>query len=462
MKHQTLLLVNLFIGLALFGCGASNTEAPPATAAAGETTVGSSAPTPPQASNENESEPATSTPPTVQATTPKTTPPQDARRADVANQAPKKKRSTQIREAREAELKRKKAEREKRDAPFKKALAPAVKPPECRKLECRGEPYFDDGKCEVPPANPPNVEIEALLPLGKKNHWAVIFEATCQSPCFEGGDYYVSLVRKTGNQKLRVTDTKALKKQAPDDYPGLVETTEARDYDDDGKDDILVQYLNYVDSTDHCNSMYDRYEYLILFEADSGKLTKTWESQVADLPYEMDRNYHTDIALRDDNGDGPDDLVLTTHHSIEWDCRVDPRDCDFSSTEGAYTVMAVHLFDPEEDGWRRNGYKGYVHGGERSKPADCVVPLPEKPFVVIAGSFYAGEINEEMERKAEALREAGFKHTCLYNGDDYEKIADDVFAVIVSSHDTVDAARGVAKRVTDAGFKCYVKRAFEK
>ncbi len=312
----------------------------------------------------------------------------------------------------------------------------------------------EDSPCRKPVEQKPEPVVDGVIPGDALGIWIVGYRLMCSS-CYLGGTGYLAIVQVTDNREPHIIDSIELKKSFDDELPNPIMISH-EDFDEDGKPEISVYYQNVSEGKKKCTGLHDASAYLLAARISSGKLHVLFHEQIRNKPLDKGRPFSSEYRFEDVSNDGYSDLIITK--TVEADVLCPENKCEKKGLNGDHTVQTVYRYEEESRDFNSKPFRGYALS--KNGDVDCEIPLPETPFAVIAGIFPGGEISDEMESEAIRLRQAGFKRTCLYNGDDYEGLKNKSISLIASAHASRSEADKEATELRKSGFRPFVKRLF--
>jgi hypothetical protein len=301
----------------------------------------------------------------------------------------------------------------------------------------------------------PDVIIDGVLPGGGRDTFVVAYRLMC-SACYLGGAGFLASVRTTG-RNVRILDTVTLNKETEDEIPTLIEMNE-NDADADGRPEIVVQYGYETENEHKCTGMRNASTFLLIVRAIDGRISTLIHEQLNHTPMKKGRPFITTFRFSDENEDDYPDLILSRTIEPDLSCNTKTKKCTLVGETGIYTIHTVLPYTEDKGDWSAHPYTGYTltDGAD----IDCDVPLPETPFAVVAGLHPGKQLTEKMEAAALAIRRAGFPRACIFNGNDFEGLEDNQFAVIADAFSKRSIADDTAETLRKAGFRPFVKEVF--
>ncbi len=319
-----------------------------------------------------------------------------------------------------------------------KKLALGPRPQCIGPLGCSAEIPVDS-PCRKPAKPEPEVVVDSVVPGATPDTWVVGYRLNC-SACYVGGKAYLALVRVRGNN-AQIVHKEALRRGRKGAFPEPLDLS-SEDLDGDGISEVVCRYRYSIEKKHKCTGMREAGSFLLIAKPKGGEIKPLFHERLTDPLSRKKRAVTVDVRFVDETGDGYADLVVTRN----------------TAGKRTLTTRTVRRYDPDTEDWSGDPITGHAQVG--LEEADCDVPLPEKPFVVVARLYRGDKMTDEMARHAAALRKAGFSGACSYRGADFEGLSDKHWVTVVSAHATRSEAEERARAVRASGFTPYVKELF--
>lgn len=317
-------------------------------------------------------------------------------------------------------------------------LGKGPRPPCIGPLGCTAEIPVDS-PCRKPARPDPEVLVDSVVPGAAAGTWVVGYRLNC-SACYIGGKAYLALVRVHGN-RAQIIRKQPLRQGRKGAFPEPLDLS-SEDLDGDGIPEVVCRYRYSIEKEHKCTGMQDAGSFLLIAKPKGGDIQPLFHEQLTDPLSRKKRTVAVDVQFVDETGDGHADLVVTRT----------------TTGKRTLTTRTVRRFDPDTGDWSGEPYTGHAQVGQEN--ADCDVPLPEKPFVVVARLYRGDKMTPRMARDAAALRKAGFSGACSYRGVEFHGLSDKHWVTVVSAHTTRAEAEERARAVRASGFTPYVKELF--
>ncbi len=314
-----------------------------------------------------------------------------------------------------------------------------------------------DSPCARPSSEQPDVIVDGVLPGDATGAWVVAYRLMC-SECYLGGTAHLALVRVGKAKPPQIVETTALKRDEADEIPEAVEMKSV-DVDADDRLEIVVRYNTVRERTRKCTGLRDASSYFLVVRTEKGRIIRLLSERSAYHPVGKGRPYTEAVRFLDESEDGYPDWVSVRTTLPNAACEKKGAKCKREGELGIHTTVTVKRYVEDAGDWSAPAFNG--HALASGDGIQCEVPLPEKPFVVVAETLPGKKLTAAMEQKADALRSAGFERTCLYDGEDFKGLLPKHFYVIVSAHTSRSEADDRARRLRAAGFRPFVKELFK-
>lgn len=297
--------------------------------------------------------------------------------------------------------------------------------------------------CRSPAKKQPTVIIDGIVPGSAPDTWVAAYRLTC-SACYEGGHAYLLLLYAGPRGEMQFLDKIALKKR-PEEIPKPLEMIQD-DFDENEQMEVACHYGYVKERSAKCTGMADASSSLIIIRPEKRRLRVLFHEQLSRVVDEKQSEIKTAYRFEDASEDGYPDLITI---------RVQPR----PKKGPTITTFTVRRYNDGEKNWSKEGNVGLLPWEEADMT--CDMPLPDKPFAVVAAMHKEKRPTHELAHLIKTLRESGFEGTCLYDTKTLKGFKAARYVTIVSGHATRKGADAAKLALRRAGFSPFVKELFD-